>query len=245
MDIITLQQQIDSLKVELLNVNNLYLKIDSIKGIQTLNEINYKLNTTADIVNSVNSFYDSAWTKLIFVITFIGIIVPVVIQYFQRQNIKEIYKRYSIDFERKMNLKIEQLKTENEENFEKIKSEYNIEIKKIQEIHRTQTVETDGNTFYLQGRVRFSEKNFKYALSDFIKAANKYISVKNTEKAKVMLEFIALSIEGLKNKSDFQEALSIRNTEWNLFMGTLCTDENHKIFMDEIQKLNAAKENLK
>jgi len=62
--------------------------VDSIDVKYKLELINHKIDNNLNIINSVNGFYDSAWNKLIFVIGVLGILLPIVIQYFQNKNLK-------------------------------------------------------------------------------------------------------------------------------------------------------------
>ena len=77
-------------------------KIDSLSIQYQIDKIKFQIETQNSIVNEVNSFYDSAWLKLLFVITILGIILPIIIQYFQRKNYKELAINLKNSFENKL-----------------------------------------------------------------------------------------------------------------------------------------------
>ena len=76
--------------------------IDSLKLDNQLEKLAYKIDNQNNLINEVNNFYDSAWMKLIVVITILGIIVPVLVQYFQRKNIQELIDGLKEKFESKL-----------------------------------------------------------------------------------------------------------------------------------------------
>src|SRR3989338_5044387 len=88
---------------QLVNQNTCLQKtIDSLNIQHRLNELTIKLDTQNNIATEVNSFYDSAWTKLIIVISILGIILPVIIQFFQRKDLKELSKNLKENFDSKL-----------------------------------------------------------------------------------------------------------------------------------------------
>jgi hypothetical protein len=238
MDTLYLQQQIDSLKIRLSHFDYLNAKLDSIQHSQNLNEINFKLNETANIINNVNSFYESAWLKLIIIITVIGVVVPIIIQYFQRKSNKELFDKYSLDFENKLNEKINLIEKNNGEKFKELTDEYNKEIQNLRELNKKQINESDANIFYLQGRVRVNEKNYVYALNDFVISAEKYLKTENTKRAIVQLNFIVVCLKHIENKSEFERGLKINKLDWELFIAKFCTPKNREIYKESITKIN-------
>lgn len=245
MDTNTIQFQIDSLKFQVKAFENLSSKLDSLSNLKRIDKIQLKLDESADIISSVNEFYDSAWTKLIVVITLLGVILPIIIQYFQRKNNKEMFKQSMNEFRSEIESKITILNGENERKFNEITEKYQQEIIKIQSLHEKQVMETDGSIFYLQGRVRYSEKNYKNALIDFLNAANNYNNTSNYERAKVMLEFIHGSILGIERKKDFDLVLKEKEKDWSLIISKFCTEENRITYKDYIDKINLAVLDLK
>jgi len=230
-------EQIDSLKSRFLEMDNLHTKLDSIQNSQILNEINFKLNETANIINNVNAFYESAWLKLIVVITIIGIVVPIVIQYFQRKSNKDIFEKYSSDFELKLNERINILEERNKKYIAELQENYNKEIDKLKQITEEQTDTNEANTFYLQGRLRFSEKNYKHALPDFIYSTEKYLKVGNIERMLVLLSFINNCIIKIEKKSVFDEVLLERKTDWDEFIAKCYNNKNREEIKNNIAEI--------
>jgi hypothetical protein len=98
----------DSTAYILNRVSLIQAKVDSFSNITSLKELNFKLNEQADIINKVNQYYDSAWTKLIFVLSaalaIIGVVLPLIIQYYQKQRFNRITADLQKDFNEKIQL---------------------------------------------------------------------------------------------------------------------------------------------
>ncbi|MDO6802956.1 hypothetical protein Q4595_10890 [Wenyingzhuangia sp. 1_MG-2023] len=155
-------------------INNLKLvneslikKIDSLNIQNQIDNLTYKIENQNSITNEINSFYDSAWLKLIFMITIIGIIVPLVIQYFQRKNFNEIINNIKEKFDDKINT----LKDSNDIKINSIIEKYEESITELEDKNEKALIELDANTFYLQARTLFTEKKFKNTISSSLKAA--------------------------------------------------------------------------
>jgi len=230
--------QIDNLELQ---VEKLRISFDSIKNAQNLHDINYKINEHLNIVKDVNEFYDSAWTKLIFLITILGIFVPFVIQYFQRLSNKEIFKKYSTDFDAKMEL----LKEENRKNFENLTALHNQEMADLRQANETSTDELYGSTYFLQGRVRYTENNFRYAFYDFIKAANRFFKIDKSKNVNVSLAFLRNVISKLETKKEFEEVLKIHEINWDIFLAKFSSEDKIEDYTEKITELKSVIDKLK
>jgi hypothetical protein len=140
-----------------------------------------------DIVNKVDSFYNSAWNKLIIFgsISFgiIGLIVPYIIQIYQKRTLKISEELLKTEIETKIgNVKSELLR-DVDEKFEK---HIKLLDKKLDEFK----AEASARTFHLQGNVNISKKIYKSAYGDFVFAAKNYIVCKNYANLNVVLKIL-------------------------------------------------------
>lgn len=199
---------IDSLKQE----NESILKtIDSLKIQHQIDKLTYKLDTQNTIASEVNLFYDSAWLKLLFVITILGIVVPLIVQYFQRKNFKEL----TIGLKEKFDSKLENFKIENEEKINSVIKNHKKKIKKIDKKNKKALLELDGNTFYLQGRSLYNEKSYYSAIGNFLRSALALKKCGRTDRIEPNLRFALMTLKKL-DEDDFKKV----NTEM------LITSEN-------------------
>lgn len=152
--------------VNILNQKNelLIKTIDSLKLQNQLEKLTYKIENQNSIVSEVNSFYDSAWIKLIFVITLLGIIVPIFVQYFQRKNLTDGIKE-------KFDSKLNSLKETNDLKIDLLIQKYENWIELLESKNEKALIELDANTNYLQGRSLFIEKNFISCARSNLKSA--------------------------------------------------------------------------
>ncbi|MGB5941344.1 MAG: hypothetical protein WBG71_00530 [Leeuwenhoekiella sp.] len=152
--------EIDSLKM------NFFKQIDSLKIQNQLDKLKYEIDTQNSIATEVNNFYDSAWLKLLIVITVLGIVLPILVQYFQRKNYKELAENLKNSFDSKL----ENLKENNESRINKIVEEYKTKLKELEAKNDIAMFEIDANTYYLQGRSLMLERSFIPAVFSYIKA---------------------------------------------------------------------------
>ncbi|NOG56150.1 MAG: hypothetical protein HND54_00275 [Bacteroidetes bacterium] len=155
--------------IDILNQKNKILTqaIDSLQIQNQLDKLIYKIENQNTIISEVNSFYDSAWLKLIFVITLLGIIVPIVVQYFQRKDLKELTDGIKDKFDSKLN----NLKETNDLKVDLLIQKYEDRIERLENKNEKALVELDANTYYLQGRALFIEKNFMGSIGSSLKSA--------------------------------------------------------------------------
>ncbi|MFD0939361.1 hypothetical protein [Pedobacter boryungensis] len=71
------------------------VKIDTIRTIKTVHDtvfVNSKDSQSLDLINKVDTFYNNAWTKLAVTVTLlfiiVGIVVPLIIQWYQKKQLK-------------------------------------------------------------------------------------------------------------------------------------------------------------
>ncbi len=117
------------------------------------------------IINEVNSFYESAWNKLLLggglLITFVGILLPFISYYFQRQSFKIAEKAIADSILKELYPDIE--------NF--IKDTID---SKLENVYRNISF-ISGNYFYSQGLYFMDKEDYYTAFSQFLTASTDYI----------------------------------------------------------------------
>jgi hypothetical protein len=181
---------IDSLIQENKSINKV---IDSLQIQNQIEKLVYKVDTQNSIINEVNSFYDSAWIKLILVITFLGIVVPIIVQYFQRKNFKELTE----DLKEKFDSKLDNLKENNDERIDLLLKKHKKKIKQIEKKNKKAIFELEGTTFYLQGRTLFIENNYYMAFGNFLRSSLFLKKCGRIDRISPTLNFAVISLKKL------------------------------------------------
>jgi len=104
---------------------------------------------------------------MIFVITFLGIIVPIFVQFSQRKNLKDLTE----GIKEKFDFKINSLKETNDLKIDLLIQKYEVRIQQLESKNEKALVELDANTYYLQGRALFIEKKFISSAISNLKSA--------------------------------------------------------------------------
>jgi hypothetical protein len=110
----------------------------------------YRANEHQEMINKINTFYDSSWNKMMWVIgTFvaiIGVVIPLAIQWMQQRNFQKISDKLLKDATNSYELKIEEFKNENEISKSKEAVEFEKKINTLSENNR-QELEVINNVF--------------------------------------------------------------------------------------------------
>lgn len=213
--------------------------------IDTIHTVVKTIEKTADngidLINKVDSFYNSAWDKLIIMcsvaLAIIGIAMPLILQWYQKKNIKISEAKLKSDIEAQASkLKAEILAEINITLEKRIKS-FDI---KFEEIHAS----TLARAFHLQADARINVKYISGAYCDYIYAAVNYIKCDDYINLQTVLEMILklclpeLSIEEIENL----------NLEGNADLDALLkelSDKNEKgIYSNIIRDIKAKKSKL-
>jgi hypothetical protein len=130
-------------------------------------------------LSNINAFYESAWNKLIFVISILfiilGVLVPIIVQILQNWS----NKREKINQEKDMK---EHFKLLKEEFIENTKTEIETDLLtklsgKFDELEIAQNRNL-GHTFFIQGNM-YNQSNPNMALGNYILAITRYIAGKD------------------------------------------------------------------
>ena len=149
-----------------------------------------KQGENLDLLNKVDAFYNSAWSKLIIIGTvafaIVGIVIPLAIQWYQKRVLK--ISESILKNELTENLAIEKQKI--------IDELHKIIATKIeifdQKIMKTEA-SANAKAFHLQGNSDLTDKNYLFALGAYLEAAKNYGKCGNFSNLQRVLQLITLS----------------------------------------------------
>ena len=186
---------IDSLK----NINNsLEQRIDSLSIQNQIEKITYKIENQNSIASEINQFYDSAWLKLLFVITILGIVVPIIVQYFQSKNLKDLTKELKEKFDSKLDL----LKEDYENKIDSLIQNHKTKFKQLEIKNEKALIELEANTFHLHGRALFNEKDYLASFGSFLIAGKESKNCGRMDRIGINLDSALANLKKFK-KEDF------------------------------------------
>lgn len=192
----------DSIKMEFLKEKIIQLEssLDSIKNSSSIRQLEFELNQKQEIIGRVNEFYDSAWLKLIIVISILGILVPIIAQYFQRLNLKELTNFIGNEIKDRFDTRLSELKEFNNSQIEIALKDYKNELSLIENSNKNILNELDASTYYLQGRASLLDKQYELAMVSFIKSANLWLISKRPERSKVLFVNMKICLKKIEEK---------------------------------------------
>jgi hypothetical protein len=130
--------------------------------------VHNSISSQIDLVDKVDSFYNNAWGKLIIVgaVAFgiIGIIVPFVIQWYQKRTLKVSEELLKKDIESKVSKMKSGILVELAPQIEQEFTKYEKKIKIL-----------NAKTFLIQGKLNLEKNYYHPALSNFIAASFSFI----------------------------------------------------------------------
>ncbi|OXB08563.1 hypothetical protein B0A81_09645 [Flavobacterium plurextorum] len=184
------------------------------------------LNETLEILTKVNEFYDSAWSKLIFLLAggfaILGIIMPFVIQHFQNKALKASEK----ELETKYNSKLSELRQVLENDLNK-KLEEQIEIFKdqIEKKMEKNYESANASTLHMQANVNRDKKFYQSAIRDYLHSSTSYAIAEEFINLKATLTGVTYCLDFLK-KSEIDYLEEVENIK---LLETLDIIENKTI----------------
>lgn len=187
-----------------------------------------------EIVHHVESWYDSAWIKLMVVLSLGFGVIGILLPYFQmrRESGQEEKIRLSLSKELTKDLTISIT--------EKIKSEYEEELSEI----KKNIDGIYGITYDIRGRLSVDAKDYVSGLSDCLHAANHFIRADDNFNVGGALDNILICIPNMDKKS-FNRSFSNVNSSFVKFEEIVTGYENRDIgitqkfvkIKEEIEKL--------
>lgn len=235
----------DTILIRTLNskINRLQIAIDSIKQDSFLKQLNFELHEKQDIITQVNDFYDSAWLKLIIVISILGILVPIIAQYFQRRNLKDLAEFIRKQMNDGFELKINELKNFNKTEIEKSLERFKSDIKMVEAKNQTILTELDASTFYLQGRASVLGKEYTLAIPSFLRSAYLYLETDRPERSNVQFVNLKLCLKSINNKKPLEAASKyLKDSSYNWTLDEMIDYfDNHDLFALYEKQIGAVK----
>ncbi|MBN8653501.1 MAG: hypothetical protein J0L67_18880 [Cytophagales bacterium] len=209
------------------------MMIDTIKTVNQAIE-RASVNDGIDLINKVDSFYNSAWDKLIIVgsVAFgvIGILVPFVIQWYQKKNLKineELLKKYLEG--QILILKSEVLSEVSKAIDNKIES-FDKKIVKM-------NASINAKAFHLQARSLFNSKLYPKALADFIVSAEEFLICEDFKNLQSVLQVIQDSCLPKLSMEEINDLSISDNIDINNFLNDLETKDDKGIFTKIIRDI--------
>ena len=182
-------------------INNLQSTVDSLNLNSSIRQLNYELQQKQDVITHVNNFYDSAWVKLLIVISIIGIIIPIIAQHFQRKSLKDLTEFIRNQMNDTLQLKIEELKSYSKQEIDNSINDLNSTIKQMENRNKLLLNEIDASTYYLQGRASVLSKDYSMAIISFLKSTYLYLEGERPERSKVQLANLKLCLRSISEIS--------------------------------------------
>jgi hypothetical protein len=224
----------DTLQINLLNqkINKLQITLDSINNSNSLRQLKYEVVQKQDIISQINDFYNSAWLKLIIVITILGILLPLIVQYFQRKSLKDLTDFISKQMNDTFDLKIKELEIFNKIEIEESIKDLKDNLSRIEDENTNLLKELDATTFYFQGKTTFEQKRYEVAIRDFMKSTELWLSSKRPERCLVLFTNILKSLKLLDKKDSLNRIDALmKNSYLNLTFDEMVKkfEENEKL----------------
>jgi Tfp pilus assembly major pilin PilA len=204
----------DSIQIQKINqkLELLQSKIDSLGQSATLKQLEFKLNEKQDVISQVNDFYDSAWLKLIIIISILGIVIPLMAQYFQRKNLKELTTFIQNQMNNNFETKLKELKSFNKLEMEKSLIEFKDNIKDLENKNELLNSQVEASLFFLQGQQTFKSKKYASSAKDFIISSYYWLKTDRTSR----IEITVSNITKVLTKVNSIEELDELNEKLNL-----------------------------
>jgi type II secretory pathway pseudopilin PulG len=178
-------------------IDLLQKKVDSLTAASLMDQANFKLSQQQVLINQIDLFYNNAWTKLIIVITVLGIAVPILVNLLQRKSLKDLVDLALRQVGENYDSKIKELETRNDEQIGKLTDEYkgdlaqlNIELKKHNDEQiaaKTKELDdiTQGNLYHLQSLI-YQDKYPALAFAQALMAAATIMDYKENRTERAM-----------------------------------------------------------
>ncbi len=170
-------------------------------------QANNNASETIDLISKIDAFYNSAWEKLIIIGTLsfavVGIIVPLIIQWYQKKSLKISEELLKKDFEEQA----ESIKSEILESFQHVID------KKIEEFESRiarMNASNTAKTFHLQAN---NETDNAKALGDYLFAAKNYLICDEFSNLQVILSYILSGIMPVLSQEEVNDLPITHNVD--------------------------------
>lgn len=141
---------------------------------QTVHNLSQKADAHMAIINQV----DSTLTKVILTIGLVGVLLPIIVQYFQNKKLKFA----GLKLEKKFNKQIIEYRNSTFDTIKVLENEYQEMIISLQQEQKIQGFLSEANTFYIHGITFFYKGDHKSAIVNFLSALYYFNQCKKTSR---------------------------------------------------------------
>jgi hypothetical protein len=201
---------------------------------KVLNAINSNTMDAVDIVQKIDTFYNNAWNKLIFLITvgftIVGVIVPLFIQWLQKRSLKASEELLKKEIEART-LKIKKEITDDllKSIDEKFK-EYENEIKITRASGKAKTS-------LAEAKYNLEKNNYPRALGDFITSAYACIASSEHRTLQDIIKYILGDCLPYLSQEEIEDLKIAKSCDLNLFLDFLTKKDDRGIFHTSIGEI--------
>lgn len=192
---------------------------------------------TIDLITQVDSFYNSAWDKLILVgavsFAIIGVLIPIIIQWYQNKSLK-----ISEDL-LKSEIENQTLKLQNEI-LEIVRNELKAELAAFEDNIRKIEAGNTARACHLQALFNLNREIYPLAYSDFVKAASYYLSCKDYGNLQTVLNVILDQCIKQLSKQDIEDLKLTNDCDLEDFLDKLSKKNENGMFNKIIRGLRLA-----
>lgn len=224
------------------------------KTVTIIDTVKTSSASSLDLISKVDVFYNNAWTKLIFAFTIIGIVFPLIIQWYQR----EASRKQSKKLTKNIKSNVSSLQTEINNNvslLEKQISNSEIRLKKdiikefdkklkelkiqsnnsLDELQKNSSLVISAVQFSLQATIASSAGQFNRAIYNYLMCLESALDLGNTDNVKIITNFLITEINKT-TKSTLDEFLVTRMTFKDLIK-QLEKSKNYEDYKNEIESI--------
>ena len=192
------------------------------------------LSQEIDLVQKVDAFYNSAWNKLIIfgsiAFAIVGILVPVVIQWYQRRTMKlseELMKKEISDSIARIKKEIiKDVTVKVEQKFE----QYERQIKEANE-------SANAKIFFAQGKFNLEKGFFPVALNEFISASYSCIECSDYQTLQKLLQTISNECLPYLSIEEINDLKVAEVTDLGSFLTDVSNADDKSIFQEVIGEI--------
>lgn len=191
-------------------------------------------NNAIDLIQKVDTFYNNAWNKLIFVITIgfaiVGIIVPLFLQWLQKRTLKaseELLKKEIGEKTKEIKDKI------TDELLIKIDEKFKVYEKEIKITRATGKAKAS----LAEGKYNLEKNDYKRALSDFINASYGSIECDDYKTLQDVVKYILNNCLPYLSKEEIDDLKVAKDADLNLFLDYLTEKDDRGTFQTIIGEI--------
>ena len=187
-----------------------------------------------ELLEKVNNFYNSAWDKLIIIGTIsfgiIGIVIPLLIQWYQKKVLKLSEERLTKEIEKKTAIMQKQFKKTIQEEIENRINEYEQKIE-------TLNASSNAKAFHIQANGNLEKQYFSDALVDYIIASDDYSKSEDYGNLQTTLRLICDECIPKLSTEEINDIKISENQDLNKLLETLTENDKNGILTKQIRQI--------